>query len=179
MEKFCLSLCALLTVSCASVANQTFDHSYSSSEIAALTSEHFDVLEKEAKSALKPAFAKYGAPDAYVDGLMSSIDKADANHLYGSGNFKTKIRLTESTFWRVDGENLQGHFDPVKTAHLVYKTLRLDPLRNHFTFEETLTKRGQTFTVFERLEGDEVIITLHKTGQLPDASLESIRFFDE
>ena len=179
MKRFCLSLCALFTASCASVTDQTFDHRYSSSEIAALTSEHFDVLETDAKAALKPAFAKYGAPDAYADGLMSSIDKAGANHLYGSGNFKTKLRLTESTFWRVDGENLHGHLDPVKTAHLVYKTLRLDPLRNHFKFEETLTKRGQTFTIFERLEGDEIIITLHKSNELQGTSLESIRFFDE
>ena len=165
--------------SCASTAEQGFDHSYSSSEIAALTSEHFEVLETDARAALKPAFSKYGAPDAYVDGLMSSTLTPNANHLYGSGDFKTKLHLSESTFWRVDGENLDGHLVPVKTAHLVYKTLRLDPLQNHFKFEETLTKRGQTFAVFERLEGDEIIITLHKTGELPNASLESIRFFDE
>jgi len=144
-----------------------------------LTSEHFDVLETDAKAALRPAFSKYGAPDAYVDGLMSSTLSSDANHLYGSGDFKTKLRQAEPTFWRVDGENLNGHLAPVKTAHLVYKTLRLDPLQNTFQFEETLTQRGQTFTVFERLEGDEIIITLHKRGELPDAALERIRFFDE
>jgi len=165
--------------SCATSSGDVFDTSYSDKEIAKMASEHFNVLEGDARVALKPAFKKYGAPHGYIDGLMSSIDKTDANHLYGSGHLRTKLRLKEHTFWRVDGENLMGHLVPVKTAHLVYQTMRLDPLSDRLQFSETLTKRGQTFTVFERKIGDEIVITFHKTDDLPKTTLESVRFFSE
>jgi len=66
---------------------------------------------------------------------------------------------------------------PVKTAHLVYETMRLDLLSNTLEFSETLTKRGQKFTVFERKIDDEIVITLHKSSDLPQTTLESVRFF--
>ena len=164
---------------CATSSPGIFDTSYSTSEIAAMTAKHFDVLQKEAKSALQPAFKKYGKPDAYIDGLMSSVDIPDLDYLYGSGHFKTKLSLDEHTFWRVDGENLSGHLAPVKTAHLVYETLRLDPLSSSFEFSETLSKRGQTFTVFERKVGTKIIITVHKSEDLSQTKLKTISFFNE
>jgi hypothetical protein len=164
---------------CASLNQETYDDQYSASDIAEMSSDHFDVSLGDMGNALKPAFKKYGAPHGYVDGLMSSIDSANANYLYGSGHFKTKLRLREHTFWRVDGENLSGHLSPVKTAHLVYKARRLDPLSNSFEFSETLTKRGQKFTVFERKLGDEIVITFHKTADLPKSKLQSVSFFHD
>lgn len=162
---------------CATSPSETFDTRYSDSEIAAMTAEHFDVLQKEAKAALGPAFKKYGAPHAYIDGMMSSVNVPNLNYLYGSGHFKTKLSLDEHTFWRVDGENLSGHLAPVKTAHLVYETLRLDPLSNTFEFSETLNKRGQKFTVFERKVGNEIVITVHKSSDLSQTKLEGVNFF--
>lgn len=74
---------------------------------------------------------------------------------------------------------MSGHFAPVKTAHLVYETMRLDPLSNTFEFSETLSKRGQTFTVFERKVGTEIIITVHKSDDLSQTHLEDVRFFSD
>ena len=179
MKRLCLSVPAIALAACATSPSETFDERYSNAEIAELTAQHFNVAENDASSALKPAFKKYGPPHGYIDGLMSSVDNPRANHLYGSGHFKTKLRLKEHTFWRVEGENLSGHLAPVKTAHLVYKTLRLDPLSNTLEFSETLTKRGQAFTVFERKVGDEIVITFHKSEDLPISTLESVRFFSD
>ncbi|MDB2439114.1 hypothetical protein N9W89_10390 [Hellea sp.] len=166
-----------LLTACATTETIEFASKYSDSEIAKMSSEHFEILERDAKVALGPTFNKYGAPDAYIEGLMSSIDIPNSNYLYGSGEFETKLRLKEHTFWRIDGENLAGHLEPVKTAHLVYETLRLDPLSDTLEFTETLTKRGQTFTVFERQVGNEIIITFHKSGELPQTTLDSVSFF--
>lgn len=179
MRLLILSLSIMVLAACSTSPAKTFDVRYSDSEIAAMTAEHFDVLHKETKAALKPAFRKYGKPHAYIDGMMSSIDVPDIDHLYGSGHFKTKLSLNKHTFWRVDGENLSGHFAPVKTAHLVYETMRLDPLSNTFEFSETLSKRGQTFTVFERKVGTEIIITVHKSDDLSQTHLEDVRFFSD
>jgi len=176
--KFLIStLSAMALTACVTSSEKTFDMRYSDSEIATMTAEHFDVLQKETKAALKPAFKKYGRPHAYIDGMMSSVDQPNLNHLYGSGYFKTKLSLNKHTFWRVDGENLTRHLVPVKTAHLVYETMRLDLLSNTLEFSETLTKRGQKFTVFERKIDDEIVITLHKSSDLPQTTLESVRFF--
>lgn len=166
-------------VACATTHPQTFESQYSDTEIAKMTSEHFDVLEADTKAALKPAFAKYGAPHAYIDGLMSSVDVPQSNHLYGSGNFKTKLSLDAHTFWKINGDNLTGHLSPVKTAHLVYETMRLDPLSEQLEFTETLSKRGQKFTFFERKIGHDIVITIHKSDALTKASFETIKFFNE
>jgi len=179
MRCLIVPLSVLLLVACATSRSDIFDARYSNSEIASMTAIHFDVLQKDAQSALKPAFKKYGKPDAYIDGMMSSVDVPDLDYLYGSGHFKTKLSLDEHTFWRVEGENLSGHFAPVKTAHLVYETMRLDPLSNTFEFSETLSKRGQTFTVFERKVGTEIIITVHKSDDLSQTHLEDVRFFSD
>jgi len=162
---------------CVTSSTETFDVQYSDKEIAAMTAAHFNVLEDDAKVALKPAFKKYGRPHAYIDGLMSSVDEPNIDHLYGSGHFKTKLSLNKHTFWRVDGENLKGHLTPVKTAHLVYETMRLDPLSERLEFSETLTKRGQIFTMFERKIGNEIVITVHKSEDLQKTTLDSVEFF--
>jgi len=178
MRHIHITLLALFVLTaCATTETTEFASKYSDSEIAKMSAEHFEILEGDAKAALGPTFKKYGAPDAYIEGLMSSIDNPNANHLYGSGEFETKLSLKEHTFWRIDGENLAGHLEPVKTAHLVYETLRLDPLSNTLEFTETLTKRGQIFTVFERQLGSEIIITFHKSGELPQTTLDSVSFF--
>lgn len=168
-----------LLAACVSSPDAIFDEKYSDSEIAAMTAKHFDVLESDAKAALKPAFKKYGAPHIYIDGLMSSVDVEDSNHLYGSGHLKRKIKLKEHTFWRIDGENLSGHLEPVKTAHLVYETLRLDPLSGTLKYSETLTKRGQKFTVFERKVENKIVITVHKSEDLPKTKLDRVKFFSD
>ena len=170
---------ALLLTACATTNDAVFEGQYSGSEIAEMTSEHFDVLEADARAALKPAFKKYGAPHAYIDGLMSSVDMPKSNHLYGSGNFKTKVSLDAHTFWRINGDNLAGHLAPVKTAHLVYEAMRLDPLSKELKFTETLTKRGQKFTVFERKVDNDIVITIHKSDELPQSTFETISFFNE
>lgn len=169
----------LSAAACATTNQQTFEAQYSDTEIAKMTSKHFDVLEADAKAALKPTFAKYGAPHAYIDGLMSSVDMPQSNHLYGSGNFRTKLSLDAHTFWQINGDNLTGHLSPVKTAHLVYEAMRLDPLSEQLEFTETLSKRGQKFIVFERRMGNDIVITIHKSGALPKASFETIKFFNE
>jgi len=179
MKKIILTVPVIALAACATSPSQIFDERYSNAEITEMTSNHFNVATADARVALKPAFKKYGAPHGYIDGMMSSVDNPNANHLYGSGHFKTKLRLKEHTFWRVEGENLTGHLAPVKTAHLVYQARRLDPLSNTLKFSETLTRRGQTFTVFERKIGDEIVITFHKSNDLPKTTLESVRFFSD
>jgi len=177
MNRIMFILSLILLTACATSPDTLFDEKFSDAEIAAMTAQHFEVMETDARAALRPAFKKYGAPHIYIDGLMSSVDLENSNHLYGSGNIKRKVRLKEHTFWRIDGENLSGHLAPVKTAHLVYEKIRLDPFSDTLEFSETLTKCGQKFTVFEREIDNKVVITVHKSEDLQKTKLDSVKFF--
>jgi len=164
---------------CATNTNKIFDERYSRFEVASLTAKHFKVSDLEVQRALKPTFKKYGRPHGYIDGLMSSIDEPEKNLLYGSGFFRTKLNLKKHTFWRVDGDRLAGHFTPIKTAHLVYDIVRLDPLSKSFEFSESLTKQGQKFSIFEHKVDNKIVITVHSIDELEDTQLDRVSFFSE
>ena len=164
---------------CSTLPHDSFDQRYSRSEVASLAANHFEVSSTDAHATLRPALKKYGPPHAYIDGLMSSVDDVEKSHLYGSGFFQTKLHLNQHTFWLIDGEGLAGHLDPIKTAHIVYDIVKLDPLQKSFEFRESLTKRGQKFSIFEHKVDDKVIITFHKTDDLEDTRLDKLRFYRE
>ncbi|MGB0907347.1 MAG: EipA family protein [Maricaulaceae bacterium] len=163
---------------CATPNNDVYDETFSRSEIASFSATYFDINEAAAARALKPTYKKYGAPHAYISGHMSSVDDVTLSRLYGSGEVRAKLRLPKHTFWKINGDDLQNHFEPIKTAHLVYETARLEDLPERLTHIGNLTKRGQVFTIFERVVDDQIVITLHRSNDLPErAKLNDLHFF--
>lgn len=179
MRSFFYVSLSLLLVSCASTEPSKYDARYSHSEIGTLTAQHFDVDKPDAVRALGPMFQKYGKPHGYIDGLMSSIDDPRVNFLYGSGYFQTKLNLNEHTFWRLEGEKLNGHLKPVKAAHIIYDTTKLSRLNEALTYKESLTKRGQKFSIFEHKIDNKIVVTVYRQDDLPEISLEALKFYSE
>lgn len=182
MKSLFLVLMAAVLMGCASAGDQSqsnYDPTYKLSEVAVLSEGHFG-LEKDAiTQALRPTFKKYGRPRLFISGQMSSVDEPMAEWLYGQGLVRKKIGLPEHTFWRIEGQGLQGKFKPMKAAHLVYNRQDLKRLDTPLQAIGDLNRRGQTFTVFERAQEDLIIVTINKTEDLPETSkFNDIKFFE-
>ncbi len=168
-----LSFCA-----CASTPPQNFENEYSRNEIAMLTAQAFDVGTNPAAKALKPVYKKYGAPQAYITGNMSTTHDNAYSRLYGSGDLRVKRRLPEHRFWQIEGEELYQLDMPIPTVHLVYEIAQLDDLKNKLTSIGQLSKHDETFTIFERRVAEQIIITVHRSKDIPkNAILSSLLFY--
>lgn len=164
---------------CATVPEAAFDTSFSRSEIAALTAHDFDLDPDAAARALRPTYKKYGAPHAYVSGFMSSVNDPTLSRLYGSGQMRAKLRRDDHTFWQINGQGLSGHLTPIKTAHLVYDVAEIGSLEDVLSSVGTLSKRAQVFTIFERHVDGQIVVTLHRTDDLPQSSvMQTLSFFE-
>ncbi len=173
-RKCCLTLVLLLTA-CAS-SPPVFDETFSSSEIAAMTSEYFNLDTRAAGLALKPTYAKYGAPHIFISGNMSAADD-QSNRLHGVGQSAAKLEASESVYWLVTGEDLPAQSRVIKTAHLIYDKVKIESLEDVLSSVGSLSRRGQIFTVFEREADGQIVVTLHLTDDLPkNASLDTIQF---
>ena len=172
-------LCLTLSfLSACKTAPELFDTSFNRTEIANFTSVDFDIEMDAAEQALKPTYKKYGAPHAYVFGHMSSVFDPNLSRLYGSGEIRTKLQQNTHTFWAINGDALSEHYNPIKTAHLIYDINDFEDVTNIFNSIGTLTNRGQVFTIFERKYGEKIIVTLHKTDDLPkDTHFNSLQFY--
>lgn len=171
------------TLSCLTACSNTlevFDNRFNRTEIANFTSTDFDIKNDAAARALKPTYEKYGAPQAYVFGHMSSVFDPDLSRLYGHGEVRAKLKLKTHTFWTIDGTDLTDHYTPIKTAHLIYDLNNFTNLSEILESVGTLTNRGQVFTVFERKHDNQIIVTLYKTDDLSnDTHFDSLRFYQE
>ena len=172
-----LILSAILSA-CAtqSVPDIPFD-SYSQTDVSIILAANFDSSQDEAYRALKPSFDKFGAPKRYVDGNMSAVHESRTDRLYGSGNLHAPSSPFKSIFWQIDGEDLGGDVSPIKTVHLIYdkKELGAAPYQ---TFESE-TRRGNSFTVFERDLGARVVVSIYPSERLPNqAELNVLEFQD-
>ena len=177
MRNFIL-IVSLCLVGCMSTP-KSFDIGYERSEVADLAGAHFETSSDLLKKALKPSFEKYGKPDLFIAGQMSSVDAPDISRLYGFGDVKTKLNLPSETFWQIDGDVLGGHFSPLKSVHMVYDMTTLDSLRETLPRIGSLNTRGKSFTVFERETDGLIVVSVHRTEALPkEATFQNIRFFD-
>lgn len=174
-----IAIIALSLGACAS-APATFDRRFNPAELAAFTARDFALDTDAAERALRPTIKKHGAPHAYIFGYMSSVDEPAIHRLYGSGAVRSKTRLDSHTFWTIDGQGLTGNFSPIRTAHLVYDIDRLDTLTETLSAIGSVSRRGSVFTVFERKVDGQIVVTLHRTGDLAEKSaLEILTFYDE
>jgi len=152
----------------------SLDH-YTQTDMSILLAVNFDSSQDEAYRALKPSFEKFGAPKRYVDGNMSSVHESRKDRLYGSGNLHARHSPFKPIFWQIDGEDLGSDVTPIKTVHLIYdkKELGAAPYE---TFESE-TRRGKSFTVFERDLGERVVVSIYPSQRLPKkAELNGLEF---
>ena len=169
---------------CASTV-PVYDDRYSVVQIADLMAQDFDTESVLLKRALKPTFEKYGSPQAYISGNMSGVYGAKTSRLYGSGISQFKTALPSDVFWQVDGQNLETLLSPIETVHLVYRKALIRDKEAKLLKIGELNKRGHIFTVFERLSGNEIVVTVNLSQDLPLSSTldvlefpHSLNYFD-
>ena len=161
--------------SCASVKTSQDVRDYKLGEMSVVIASHFDLSKGPVSAALKPSFDKFGAPQQYVTGKMSAVDRADLDRLYGSGEISKRFTPNQPVVWRIDGQALAGNLTPIAAVHLVYNAESLENAQfNQFSMD---TRRGQTFTVFERRESEQIIVSLYPSPALPsEAVFDKISF---
>jgi len=137
---------------------------YSHAEISAIVSSHFDRSLSDAAKALRPSFKKFGAPKHYVSGNMSAVHDAQFERLYGLGKISTRLALDRPVYWQIDGEALAGDVAPIATVHLIYDEEQFDEVT--FAATQMETRRGHSFTVFERRLGGQIIVSVYPTERL-------------
>ncbi|WP_371397222.1 EipA family protein [Fretibacter rubidus] len=168
---------ACVLTACAT-APESFDNRFGSGEISVFIADDFGADRSAAARALRPVYKKYGAPHAYISGHMSSVNNPMLSRLYGSGDVRSKLRSDSHIFWQLNGDALSGYLSPIRTAHLVYDTDRLEDLTQVLSTVGALSKQGKTFTLFERELDGQIVVTLHRTDDLArDASLQDLMFF--
>lgn len=176
MRKLSAFLLAVLIGGCATTEMAPIDpESFSQTDISVVLSANFEASEGAAYRALKPSFEKFGNPKRYVSGNMSAVFEGAKDRLYGSGDLHSRFSVSNPVFWQIDGDNLDADVLPIKTVHLIYDKAEFADL----TFEqnEMETRRGKTFTVFERVLGSRVIVSIYPTVKLSkSAQLNQIRF---
>lgn len=171
-----LLVSALLLSSCAT-APIAFDETFSRAEIASMTGDYFDLQSSTVARALKPTYAKYGAPHIYVSGLMSAVADENDRRLHGMGQTAVKLAASEDVYWSISGQDLPRQTRPIKTAHLIYNKVEIESLEDALSHVGSLSNRGQVFTVFERETDGQIVVTLNLTQDLPkDAKLERVSF---
>lgn len=168
-----LSVTAALSA-CASVTETVDPSRFTKSEIDDVTANHFDTSRMAVARALQPSFDKFGAPNAYVEGLMSAVADSDRHRLYGTGDTKRRLKPEVGMFWEIDGKGLAGQLDPIRTVHLLYEDLDGSV---PFLARDMSTRRGKVFTVFERVVDGAVIVSLYPSDKLPsEAEFETLKF---
>ena len=179
--KFCKTTLVIIiagVLTACATAPISFDNRFRVDELAVFIADDFGADRSAAARALRPVYKKYGAPHAYVSGHMSSVNDPMLNRLYGSGDVRSKLRRDTHTFWQVNGEALSDYLDPIKTAHLVYDTDRLDGVADLLTRVGNLSKQGKVFTIFERELDGQIVVTLHRTDDLSrESTLKDLTFF--
>lgn len=172
-----LSIFTMGLVGCASSPSNFAKISYTRSEISVVASQHFDVNEKALKRALKPTFAKYGQPNGYVAGQMSAAHDDYKDRLMGTGNFQAKFKLSKGTYWEIEGYGLTKLHNPVPAIHLVYHETDISKFKSTLTNSDVILRKGRTFTVFEQKVDEQVLVTVHRTLDIPgSSSMETLTF---
>lgn len=161
--------------SCASAPPVQDVRTYGLSEMSVVVSSHFDASKGPVSAALKPSFDKFGAPQQYVTGQMSAIDNVWLDRLYGSGQVSKRFTRNQPVAWQIDGQALAGHLTPIASVHLIYNQEGFEQATfDRITME---TRRGQAFTVFERRDSEQIIVSLYPSPALPsEAIFETISF---
>ncbi len=168
MKRFyCIAIASILSA-CATSPVHFDPHLYSKVEIDAVVAHHFDTNTTVVSKALAPSFEKFGQPARYVEGDMSGVDNDRFERLYGTGKIRSRFKVPRKAFWQIDGNRLGKDVSPVRTVHLIYNQALLDG--NVFLAKSMETRRGQTFTVFERQQDSQIIVSVYKTSRLPKAA---------
>jgi hypothetical protein len=148
---------------------------YNRDEIARLTHADFKAETAAMRKALKPTYAKYGAPHAYIRGNMSTVFDNPQSQIFGTGDFHAKLKLPDKAYWQISGTNLYNLETPIPTVHLIYDVKELPVLAKKHAAIGSLSKRGATFTVFEHKAQEHIVVTVYKTEDVyPSVHLQSL-----
>jgi len=174
--RYIITLVFGMSLGACATAEPTQDiRAYGLNEMSVVISSHFDAPEGPVSKALKPSFDKFGAPQQYVTGRMSAINRAGLDRLYGSGEISKRFTLNQTVAWQIDGQALAGHMAPIASVHLVYNLEDLG--QSAFDKVDMETRRGTRFTVFERRDETQIIVSLYPSPALSsDAVLEKLSF---
>jgi len=165
----------LALTACASAKPVQDIRAYGLSDVSVVVESHFDAPKGSVARALKPSFDKFGKPYQYVTGLMSAVDREGLDRLYGTGEISQRFQLDRPVAWQIDGQALAGSLEPIAAVHLVYNLKDLGS--STFDNVSMQTRRGQSFTVFERRVQTQIIVSLYPSPALPpDAVLEKMLF---
>ena len=148
---------------------------YNRDEIARLTHADFNAETAAMRKALKPTYAKYGAPHAYIRGNMSTVLDNPQSQIFGMGEFHAKLKLPDRAYWQMGGTNLYNLDTPIPTVHLIYDVKELPTRTKEYKAIGSLSKRGKTFTVFEHKADEHVVVTVYRTEDVyPSVHLQSL-----
>ncbi len=73
-------------------------------------------------------------------------------------------------FWKINGAGFEELYSPMPTAHLLYELPPQEYLNASFAAKDLETRRGKTFTVFERRDDDRIIVSIYNTADMPRAA---------
>lgn len=119
---------------------------------------------------MKPIYNKYHEAHAYINGYMSTALGDEIMRLHGSGDLKSKSMLTQHTYWQVRGKGFINMSNPIPATHLLYRKHQLLAEFGSMNYAESFSKRGNSFTIFERELEDDIIMTVYRTQDLPVSS---------
>ena len=172
-----ITVVSIVLTSCATSAVPVASDAYSADDLATVMSLQFDAKPGELKRALAPSFAKFGAPKAYVSGLMSLPAGEGDKRLLGTGEHHIKYKRPAYTFWELKGSGFAAIERPMNAMHLLYDKPYLDEAHNDYIAMTPEYRRGATFTVFEREIDGRVVVTVYRTADMPkQATLNALHF---
>jgi len=172
-----IAVFALGLTACASTPEQVGPNQYSVSDIAIVMSAPFDARADALERALAPSYAKFGAPKAYITGLMSLPGGEGDKRLLGTGEHYVKHQLPRGTFWEIQGSGFAPIEGPMNAVHLLYDKSSAGGAQGIYTAMQPQYRRGATFTVFERVVDGRIIVTVYKTENMPkQAELNGLSF---
>lgn len=168
---------ALGLTGCATVPQMIAPDEYAVSDIAIVMSTPFDARADALERALAPSYAKFGAPKAYITGLMSLPGGEGDQRLLGTGEHYAKHQLPRGTFWEIQGSGFAQLDGPMNAIHLLYDKSSAGDERGIYDALQPQYRRGATFTVFERVVDRRIVVTVYKTEQMPkQAELNGLSF---
>lgn len=169
--------CAGIFSACATSSGDVGDNQYPAAHIAGVMSPLFDTDADALERALAPSYKAHGAPSAYVSGLMSVPGGADGRSLLGTGEHRIKYQLPRDVFWEIGGAGFAALERPLPTLHLLYDRSDADDGAGGYSALSPQIRRGVTFTVFERMVDERLVITAYRTDQMPrQADMRALSF---
>lgn len=77
----------------------------------------------------------------------------------------------------IDGQGLKELQKPMPAIHLVYDETDIAQFKSTLTHIDVITRKDQTFTIFEQKVEEQILVTVYKTEDVPKWSvMDTLRF---